>query len=115
MENLLLLREIVHYFLHLIFPVFIARIFFKNNWKQAYFLLLATMLVDVDHLFADPLFDANRNSIGFHPLHSYWVIPFYILGAVFLKGNYKIIAIGLVLHMFTDAQDFWFWRWLQTF
>lgn len=105
-----LLRIFVHYFLHLIFPVFIARVFFRENWKKAYLIMLATMLVDADHLFATPLFDSNRCSIGFHPLHSYYAIALYFLGTLFLKGNYRIIAIGLLFHMFTDFQDFYFWK-----
>lgn len=104
------IREITHYFLHFIFPSFIAKVFFKNNWKHAYLLMLATMLVDLDHVFADPLFDPNRNSIGYHPLHSYWMIVLYFLGTIFLKGNYKIIAVGLLFHMITDFQDFFFWK-----
>lgn len=105
-----LLRIFVHYFLHLIFPVFIAMVFFRENWKKAYLIMLATMLVDGDHLFATPLFDSNRCSIGFHPLHSYYAIALYFLGTLFLKGNYRIIAIGLLFHMFTDFQDFYFWK-----
>ncbi|QOW11048.1 hypothetical protein Q73A0000_12110 [Kaistella flava (ex Peng et al. 2021)] len=72
--------------------------------------MLATMLVDLDHVFANPLFDPNRNSIGYHPLHSYWAIGAYFLDAIFLKGNYRIIAVGLLFHMFTDFQDFWLWK-----
>lgn len=68
------------------------------------------MVVDLDHLFANPLFAPNRNSIGFHPLHSYWAISIYFLGTLFLKGNYKIIALGLLFHMITDFQDFWLWN-----
>lgn len=104
------IREIIHYFLHFIFPVFIAKVFFKNNWKHAYLLMLATMLVDLDHVFADPLFDPNRNSIGYHPLHSYWMIALYFLGTIFLKGNYRIIAVGLLFHMIADFQDFFLWK-----
>lgn len=104
------IREILHYFLHFVFPVFIAKVFFKNNWRRAYFIMLATMLVDLDHVFANPLFDPNRNSVGYHPLHSYWATGMYLLGAIFLKGNYRIIAVGLLFHMFTDLQDFYFWR-----
>ncbi|MFC6266794.1 DUF6122 family protein [Frigoriflavimonas asaccharolytica] len=100
-----------HYFLHFIFPVVIAYIFFKNNWKKAYFIMLCTMLVDVDHLFSTPIFDATRNSIGFHLFHSYPAIAIYVLGAIFLKGNYRIIAVGLLFHMFTDFQDFYFWNY----
>ncbi len=72
--------------------------------------MLATLLVDADHLLATPIFDENRESIGFHPLHSYYAIAIYFLGAIFLKGNYRIVAIGLLFHMFTDFQDYYFWR-----
>jgi hypothetical protein len=90
--------------------VFIALVFFKDNWKKAYWLMLATMLVDLDHLFATPIFQPNRCSIGFHPLHSYYAIAVYFLGSLILKGNYRIIAIGLLFHMFTDYQDFYWWK-----
>jgi len=90
--------------------VFIALVFYKKNWKKAYFIMLATLLVDADHLLATPIFDENRASIGFHPLHSYYAIVIYFLGAIFLKGNYRVVAIGLLFHMFTDFQDYYFWR-----
>lgn len=64
------------------------------------------MLVDVDHLLADPIFFPGRCSIGFHVLHSEYVIPFYFVGAIFLKrGLLKLIAIGLAFHMITDSID----------
>ncbi len=107
------IKTIVHYFLHLVFPIVIAKVFFKIIWKQAYGLLLATMLVDIDHVFANPIFDPNRCSVGYHPLHSYPMIALYFLGSVFLKGNYRIIAVGLLFHMFTDWQDFYLWRYLM--
>ncbi|HET8855698.1 MAG TPA: DUF6122 family protein, partial [Salinimicrobium sp.] len=68
--------------------------------------LLGTMLVDLDHLFADPIFEAGRCSVGFHYLHSEYIIPFYILGALFLKNKWiRLIFIGLVFHMLTDFID----------
>lgn len=112
MGEFLYLREFVHYFLHIIFPAVIACMFFRKEWKKAYLMMLATMLVDVDHVFANPIFDPNRSSIGFHPLHSYPMIVLYFLGVIFLKGNYKIIAVGLFFHMITDFQDFNLWRYL---
>ena len=110
MEGLLISKEIIHYFLHLVFPVFIAKILFPKDWKKAYLLMLATMLVDLDHLFATPILQVGRNSIGFHPLHTYPMIGLYFLGAIFLKGNWKIICIGLLLHMITDFQNYFFWN-----
>lgn len=114
MEHIFYLREVVHYFLHFIFPVVIARVFFSADWKKAYFIMLATMLVDLDHLFSTPVFDPNRSSIGFHPLHTYPMIAFYFLGVIFFKGRYKIISAGLLFHMFTDFQDFYFWKYLRS-
>jgi len=65
--------------------------------------MLATMLVDLDHLLATPIFDSNRCSIGFHPLHSYYAIGIYCIMLVFPKS--RVIAIGLLLHMLTDYLD----------
>ena len=100
----------VHYFLHLVFPALIAYFLAPSNWKKTYALLLLTMLVDLDHIFADPLFDPNRNSIGFHPLHTYPMIALYFLGSLFLKGNFRVVAIGLLWHMVTDFQDYYLWN-----
>jgi hypothetical protein len=110
MGNLPYFGEFVHYFLHLVFPVVIAIIFFKNNWKKAYFIMLATMVVDLDHLFANPIFDPDRNSIGFHLLHTYPMIMLYFLGSIFLRGNFKIISVGLFFHMIVDFQDYYLWK-----
>lgn len=107
-SEIFLLKTCTHYFLHLIFPVFIALMFFRENWKKAYFILLATMLVDLDHLFANPIFDPNRGSVGFHFLHSYYAISVYFL-MLFFKGNIRIIGVGLLFHMLTDLQDFYLW------
>ena len=62
------------------------------------------MLVDLDHLLADPIFKADRCSIGFHYLHTFEVIPTYFI-LLFLSKPMNIIGIGLVLHMLTDLID----------
>ena len=96
-------RFLTHYGLHFLAPGIIAYIFFKNNWKTVYLLLLATMLVDLDHLYATPLFNPNRCSINYHPLHSYYAIILYLFLLVPVKT--RIIAIGLLFHMLTDYID----------
>ena len=74
--------------------------------------MILTMLVDLDHLFADPIFDPNRCSIGFHVLHSYWAIGIYLFGFLFIKKPiYKAIFLGLLFHMFTDFVDCWMMSW----
>jgi uncharacterized phage infection (PIP) family protein YhgE len=100
------LQHIIHYSLHLAFPGLIAWIFFRKEWKKAWLIMLATMLVDLDHLVADPIFDPTRCSIGAHPLHSYYAIFVYLLLFFFAETkNMKIVSIGLLFHMFTDYQD----------
>jgi len=100
-----MLQSFLHYFLHLGFPAIVAFLFFRNNWKKVYLIFLLTMLVDLDHLFASPIFDSNRCSIGFHPLHSYWAIGIYIL--LLFHPKTRIPAIGLLMHMATDGLDCW--------
>ncbi|WP_299003410.1 DUF6122 family protein [uncultured Tenacibaculum sp.] len=94
----------IHYFLHFGFPVLIAFFFFRKDWEKVTVILLATMLVDLDHLLASPIFDPNRCSFGFHVLHSYYAIVFYIV-LLFFKRPYNIIGLGLLLHMLTDFID----------
>lgn len=98
-----MIQLILHYNLHLIVPGLIAYILFKSNWKQAWLIMLYTMLIDLDHLLADPIFDPDRCSINFHPLHSYYALVFYTL-LLFPKKT-RIVAVGLLFHLFTDYID----------
>lgn len=97
------MQTFIHYFLHFGAPIMIAFLLDSKKWKKVYLILLATMLVDLDHLLANPIFDPNRCSINFHPLHSYYAIAIYVLG-LFFKPT-RIIAIGLLFHMLTDSLD----------
>lgn len=103
-EPIPVLQTIIHYSLHLIAPLAIAYIFYRDNWKMSYLILLATMLVDLDHLLATPIFDPTRCSLGFHPLHTGYAIIVYI-ALLFFKHPYRLIGIGLLFHMLTDIID----------
>ncbi len=61
------------------------------------------MLVDLDHLLADPIYDPQRCSIGFHPLHKLWFIGFYIVLTFFPKT--RLVGLGLTIHMALDSID----------
>jgi len=100
----MLIEPVVHYFLHFGFPLLIAITFFRKDWKKTYLLLMVTMLIDLDHLFATPIFDAKRCSINFHFLHSYYAMIIYV-PLLFLKKPYRIIGIGLLFHLLTDLID----------
>ena len=98
-----MLQTLIHYSLHLLVPGLIAWVFFRPIWKKAWIVMLLTLLVDLDHLLANPIFDPNRCSINFHPLHSYWAMGVYV---VFLfNPKLRIIGIGLLFHMVTDYID----------
>ena len=99
------LKFFIHYGLHFIAPAIITFFFFRKQWIKVYLIFLLSMLVDLDHLFATPIFDPNRCSIGFHPLHSYIAIGIYFVGIFFKKT--RIIAIALILHMLADWLDCW--------
>jgi hypothetical protein len=97
------IQPILHYSLHFLFPFLIAWIFYREKWLKAGLIMVSTMLVDLDHLLANPIFDPNRCSINFHFLHTYWAIGFYAILLFFPKT--RIVAIGLLFHMLTDFQD----------
>lgn len=61
------------------------------------------MLIDLDHLLATPIFNPNRCSINFHPLHSYYAMAIYVLLLFFKKT--RLLGIGLLIHLFADAVD----------
>ena len=65
--------------------------------------MMATMLVDLDHLLASPIYDPTRCSIGFHPLHSGLPIGLYCLLVLHPKTRY--VGLGLVIHMLLDLLD----------
>lgn len=103
-----MLQPVVHYGIHFLVPIIIAFLFFKDKKLKVALLLLAGIFIDLDHVFADPVFDPNRCSIGFHPLHSYYAIPFYI-GFTFWKKT-RILGLALSIHILADIADCLFIR-----
>ncbi len=117
-----MLQATIHYGLHFLAPGLLAWVFFRDRWKKAWGIMVLTMLVDIDHVFAcrsfledaglsgifhilecPELFVPNRCSIGFHPLHSWVAIGAYVL--MLAIPMLRIVATGLLFHMLTDFQD----------
>lgn len=68
--------------------------------------MVATMAVDLDHLLANPVFDPDRCSLGFHPLHSLAAIGAYLLLAIVPTSPWlRLVGIGLLIHMGVDGTD----------
>lgn len=97
------LRAIVHLLLHGLVPGAVAWLFFRTRWRSAWLVMLATMLVDLDHLLAQPVFNPSRCSIGFHPLHTAPAILVY--GLMALVRPTRLVGVGLLIHMALDAVD----------
>jgi hypothetical protein len=50
----------LHIVLHFVVPAILVGLFFRASWKSAYLIMVATMLVDVDHIIANPIYDSAR-------------------------------------------------------
>ncbi|MDJ0915656.1 MAG: DUF6122 family protein [Desulfobacterales bacterium] len=98
-----MVRPIVHFLLHFVVPGVAARWLFADKWKSAWLVMVLTMVIDLDHLIASPIYDPNRCGIGFHPLHSYVAIGLYIALAIIVKT--RIVGIGLLIHVVLDGID----------
>ena len=94
---------VLHLLLHAVVPGAVALLFFRPNWKRAWLIMFSTMVVDLDHLLAEPIYDPNRCSIGFHPLHTYPAIAAYVV--LLLPRVIRLFALGLLIHMALDALD----------
>lgn len=110
----------IHIILHFVLPLFTALVFYRQRWRSVTIILIATMLVDLDHLLADQIYDPERCSIGYHPPHTLPAIIMYTL--LFLlpfllrlinkseKEHHAfhiihLIGLGLLIHMALDWID----------
>jgi|SRR5690606_27405652 hypothetical protein len=98
-----MLRFCLHYGIHFILPIIIGLSFYKERRLKIILILLAGIILDLDHLWADPIFDPNRCSINFHPLHMYWAIAGYFLLLFFQKT--RVFGIAFLIHILADTVD----------
>ncbi|WP_248722269.1 DUF6122 family protein [Seonamhaeicola sp. ML3] len=98
-----MLQPILHYGCHFLLPLFVALIWFKAQWKTAYIIMILGLLIDLDHLLADPIFNPNRCSINFHPLHTYYAIGIYLI--LLIPKKTRLIGLGLTIHIIADVVD----------
>ena len=107
-----MLRPVIHLILHLAAPAAVARLAFSDRWPRAWVIMTATMIVDLDHLLADPIYDPSRCGIGLHPLHSTAAIAAYLVLAVIAPT--RLVGLGLIIHMALDGIDCLWIRFLQS-
>ena len=110
----------LHIASHFVVPVLVALVFFWSRFRRVAMILIATMLVDLDHFVADPIYDPERCSIGFHPLHTAPAITVYALMFLIPLACCRnkdvldlnpaarmthLIGLGLLIHMALDWLD----------
>jgi hypothetical protein len=96
-------RAAIHIALHFLVPAAVARFGFQRHRWRAWWVMVLTLLVDLDHLLAVPVYAPDRCSIGFHPLHGPAAIGAYLLMLLFPK--LRLAGLGLAIHMALDAID----------
>ena len=99
------MRFAIHMFLHFAVPAWVARKIDPQRFWRTWGVLMATMAVDLDHFLADPIFDPDRCSIGFHPLHTWPAVVVYGVLTAFPKT--RLVGLGLLIHMGLDLMDCW--------
>jgi len=93
----------LHLLLHLLVPAAIALCFYRKKALFVFGIMMAGMLVDVDHLLASPIYDPGRCSMGFHPLHT---LPAVLVYAVLcVPSATRLLGAGLIVHMLLDTGD----------
>ena len=124
-------RAVIHLILHVLVPFLVAiigsklcaNVEHKKRWLFVFIVLMLTMLVDIDHLIADPIYAPGRCSIWFHPLHTFWPMLVYVCMMLWplllkirivkrnvhgaLNKHYVVglLGLGLVIHMLLDWFD----------
>ena len=100
-----MLPHIIHYSFHFLVPFLFAKLFWKKHWFKAALIMLSTILIDLDHLISEPIFDPERCSIGLHPLHTIWAGIFYLSMLIIPSWKWRAFSIGCLWHLFTDYID----------
>lgn len=85
--------------------IYFTIVYFNRDTNRKFILLsvLSSHLIDLDHLLASPIYDASRCSINFHPLHSWYLFPLYIIGSIY--GKYRYFFWSVLVHFVLDLLD----------
>ena len=86
-------------------PFAFAWLLWRSDWKRAGLVIAAANLIDLDHLLADPIFDPDRCSIGFHLLHGWEAAIVYLLMIGVPKWWVRALGIGALWHLAVDYGD----------
>lgn len=100
-----LLQLLLHYGGHWLAPFLIGRLVVATNWLRFGAVMTAANLIDLDHLLADPIFDPDRCSIGFHPLHGWIAGAAYLALLAIPRWWVRAFGLGALWHLAVDWGD----------
>ncbi|WP_299192407.1 DUF6122 family protein [uncultured Erythrobacter sp.] len=100
-----LLQPILHYGGHWLAPFLIALVIWRAHWLRAGLVMTSANLIDLDHLLADPIFDPERCSIGFHLLHGWEAGIVYVLLLAVPRWWVRALGLGALWHLAVDYGD----------
>ena len=100
-----LLQPVAHYGGHWLAPFLIAFILWRSHWLRAGMVIVSANLIDIDHLLADPIFDPDRCSIGFHLLHGWEAGLVYAALLLVPRWWARAFGIGALWHLAVDYGD----------
>lgn len=107
-------QPLLHYGGHFLAPFLIAALIWRGEWKRTGAVMVAANLIDLDHLLADPIFDPNRCSVGFHLLHGWEAALVYAALLLVPRWWAKALGTGALWHLCVDAGDCMAMTALQT-
>lgn len=99
------LQPLLHYGGHWLAVFVIAAILWRERWLRAGAVLASANLIDLDHLLADPVFDPERCSIGFHALHGWEAALVYLLMLGAPRWWIRALGLGALWHLAVDYGD----------
>ena len=83
----------------------IAALIWRSDWKRTGLVMIAANVIDIDHLWAVPIFDPERCSIGFHTFHG-WEAGLVYLALLFVPRWWaRAFGAGALWHLCVDAGD----------
>lgn len=111
------LRHFVHYGGHLIVPIVVVwmlyqrGVFPRRGFASVALVATSNMLIDLDHLLADPMFDPERCSVGFHPLHTWPSAALYLALLLVPNKFLRVFCAACLWHLLVDSLDCLWMRW----
>jgi len=100
-----LLQPLLHYSGHFIAPFLIAWMIQRTQWKRFGSVMVASNAIDIDHLWAVPMFDPDRCSIGFHTFHGWEAAIVYLALLCVPRWWARAFGAGALWHLMVDTGD----------